>query len=103
MSAKNVQLDGQKVTVSFPQSLLQRLNECVPSYQQSRFIAAAIDKQLVVIEKRLSIEEQLRAIEEGAGAWSDEHHPEMKTGEDIDNWLNNFRYSSPITVDNGGE
>jgi len=53
---------------------------------RSRFILEAI-------EGRLAIEEQLAALDETAGAWSDENHPNMKTDEDIDRWLTNLRAS----------
>lgn len=36
-------------------------------------------------------EEQLVALEEAAGCWSDEDHPEMQTAEDIDRWLADLR------------
>lgn len=38
-------------------------------------------------ERRLALAEQLAALDETAGAWSDERHPEMLTEEDIDRWL----------------
>jgi len=96
MSTKAGQSDVQKVTVTLPQPLLQRLNEYVPLRQRSHFIVAAI-------EERLAIEEQLEAIEESAGAWLDEHHPEMKTEEDIDSWLHQLRHAWPLAVSNGHE
>jgi len=74
----------QKVTVSLPKSLLERLRERVPGRQRSSFIAAAL-------EERLALEDQLEAIEESAGSWSGEDYPELVSDEDIDRWLAELR------------
>ena len=76
----------QKVTVSLPRSLLERLKERVPPGQRSSFMAEAV-------EERLALEEQLDAIEESAGCWKDEDHPELMTDEEIDAWLAELRRS----------
>jgi Arc/MetJ-type ribon-helix-helix transcriptional regulator len=78
--------DIRKITVTLPAAMLARLDERVPARGRSRFIFEAI-------EDRLAIEEQLAALDETAGAWSDENHPDMKTDEDIDRWLTNLRAS----------
>ncbi len=80
------QTDPQKITVTLPQAVLARLRAHVPARQRSRFILEAI-------EERLALEEQVAALEETAGAWSDPNHPEMRTGEDIDRWLSDLRGS----------
>jgi predicted transcriptional regulator len=74
----------QKVTVTLPKKLLKRLDEIIPNRQRSRFIATAIQEQLAMLE-------QLAALEESAGAWTDENHPEMQTEADIDRWLAQLR------------
>ena len=76
----------QKITVMLPEALLSRLREHVPARQRSRFILEAI-------EERLALEEQITALAETAGAWSDQNHPEMRTDEDIDHWLDDLRQS----------
>jgi len=76
----------QKMTVTLPEPLLNRLREHVPPRQRSAFIAEAL-------EEKLALEEQLAAIEEAAGCWGDEDHPEMGTDEEIDEWLSNLRRS----------
>lgn len=81
-----LQTDLQKITVTLPQTILTRLRAHVPARQRSRFILEAI-------EERLALEEQIAALDETAGAWSEENHPEMRTEEDIDRWLNNLRRS----------
>ncbi len=80
MANLSVHGDVEKITVTLPKALLARLREHVPARQRSRFILEAV-------EERLALEEQVTALEETAGAWSDENHPEMRTDEDIDRWL----------------
>jgi hypothetical protein len=72
--------------VTLPKALLIRLREHVPARQRSRFILEAL-------EERLALEEQIVALEETAGAWSEQNHPEMRTDEDIDRWLGELRRS----------
>jgi hypothetical protein len=70
----------EKLTISLPKTLAERFKAHVPRRQRSTFIAE-------VLEERLAIEEQSQALAESAGSWSDERHPDMSTGEDIDSWL----------------
>jgi hypothetical protein len=44
-------------------------------------------------EDRLTLTEQVAVLDETAGAWTDEKHPEMRTGENIDRWLDDLRSS----------
>jgi hypothetical protein len=74
----------RKITLTLPQSLLIRLDATVPGRKRSHFTAEAI-------EERLAIAEQLAALEETAGAWSDERHPDMRSEADIDQWLTSLR------------
>ncbi|RMF33487.1 MAG: hypothetical protein D6759_06895 [Chloroflexi bacterium] len=62
--------ETQRITVTFPKPLLQRLRERVPPRQRSAFIVEAV-------EEKLALEEQIAAIEETAGCWQDEDHPEI--------------------------
>jgi len=89
MSTNSSASQAQKITVTLPRDLIERLDDRVPSRQRSRFIANAIESQL-------AIEEQMAAVEETAGAWTEEKHPELKTEEDIDAWLQNLRQSWPV-------
>lgn len=86
MANESTHLDVQKITVTLPRTLLRRLEEHVAPRRRGRFIAEAI-------EERLALEEQLAALDETAGAWSDENHPDMLTEEQIDDWLDNLRRS----------
>ena len=70
-------LEHQKVTVTLPKELLERLNEAVPGRKRSLFITVAIEEQLALIE-------QSSALEETVGAWSLENHPTMQDDAGID-------------------
>lgn len=70
----------QKITLSLPQALAERLNAQIPARQRSLFIAR-------ILEDYLAVAEQAALLDETAGCWSDEHHPELATGEEIDAWL----------------
>jgi hypothetical protein len=76
----------QKITISLPQDLLERFKARIPARQRSVFIAK-------ILEEYLALEEQMNALAETAGCWRDEHHPDMATGADIDNWLKDLRGS----------
>jgi metal-responsive CopG/Arc/MetJ family transcriptional regulator len=79
-------MDTQKITITLPKGLLLRLREHVPARQRSRFILEAL-------EERLALEEQVAALEESAGIWSEQDYPEMRTEADIDRWLSDLRRS----------
>jgi len=78
--------EQQKVTVTLPKGLLERLNETVPSRKRSLLISEAIAEQLDMIE-------QVSVLEETAGLWSSTKHPELKDDNSIDNWLKQSRQS----------
>lgn len=84
MATENSRNEAQKITVTIPVELLQRLDERIPRRQRSEFIVEAI-------EEHLALAEQITVIEEAAGAWTDEHHPDLRTEEDIDRWLVELR------------
>ncbi|CAN5766982.1 hypothetical protein BH24DEI2_BH24DEI2_00300 [soil metagenome] len=76
--------EQQKVTVTLPKLLLERLDKTVPGRKRSVFITEAIEEHLELIE-------QSAALEETAGTWSLEHHPTLQDEEGIDNWLKQVR------------
>ena len=76
----------RKVTVTLPQTLIERLDKVVPKRQRSRFITEAVQEQLAILE-------QVAALDETAGAWTDAAYPEMRTEADIDHWLAQLRGS----------
>lgn len=77
-------IEQQKVTVTLPKGLIERLNEAVPSRKRSLFITEAIEEHLDLIE-------QITALEESAGAWSLKNHPTMRDDKGIDKWLKESR------------
>ncbi|HEY66437.1 MAG TPA: hypothetical protein G4O02_17945 [Caldilineae bacterium] len=86
MDKKTSYSETQKMTVVFPKPLLQRLRERIPPRRRSAFIIEAVEEKLALLE-------QIEALEEAAGCWSDEDHPELQTDEDIDRWLAELRGS----------
>jgi hypothetical protein len=74
----------EKITISLPQSLATRFKAQVPARQRSTFIAK-------ILEEQLALKEQLEALNETAGCWSDERHQDMVADEDIDVWLTHLR------------
>jgi len=74
----------QKVTVSLSKTLLDRLDESIPTRKRSEFISEAIQEKLAMLE-------QLEALEATAGVWTDERYPEMQSEADIDRWLVELR------------
>ena len=86
MGSNPPHVDAQKITVTLPRALLNRLDEHVAPRRRGRFIAEAI-------EERLALAEQSAALAETAGAWSDENHLDMSSGQEIDEWLDNLRRS----------
>lgn len=96
MTTKTASNETQKVTITLPKWVLQQMNELIPARQRSRFIAEAL-------AERLALADQLLALEESAGAWSDEGHPEMVDDEAIDRWLAGLRVSwtAPGVPDHG--
>lgn len=86
MAIRKLQSEVQKVTITLPVAVVARLNELVPARQRSRFIAEAL-------EERLALAEQARALDETAGSWLAENHPDMADGAGIDQWLDALRQS----------
>ena len=86
MTLKTANNETRKVTITLPKLVLERMNELVPARQRSRFVSEALTE-------RLALEEQVLALEESAGAWTEEGHPEMKDGAAIDRWLTRLRQS----------
>ena len=86
MALKTSKTATQKITISLPQPLAERLKAHVPPRQRSDYIAK-------ILEEQLALEEQLTALEETSGCWSDENHPNLGSDEEIEAWLTNLRES----------
>ncbi|UCH25725.1 MAG: hypothetical protein JSV66_17640 [Trueperaceae bacterium] len=78
--------EQQKVTVTLPKALLERLDDAVPKRKRSRFITEAIREHLDLIEQKAT-------LDEAAGSWSDANHPDMQTEAAMDEWLKTLRQS----------
>ena len=96
MAIKTANAETQKVTITLPKLILQRMDELIPARQRSRFISETL-------AERLALEEQQLALEESAGAWPDERYPELHDDAAIDRWLTELRQSwvTPGAVEHG--
>ncbi len=74
------QAQSKRLNLVLPGHLAQELYALVPPGQRGRVVSEALAKEL----RRLKA---LSAIERSAGAWSDEAHPELATGKQIDRWV----------------
>jgi hypothetical protein len=68
-----------------PEDLIEEIKKAVSKREQSKFVAAALRKEL----NRLRLE---KALTTSFGAWKHENHPELKDGTDI--YVRNIRKSS---------
>jgi len=76
--------EKRRINVTFPVALLEQLDEFLPSRERNRFIVEATARELH--RERLR-----RALQESAGAWSDEDHPDLMTIEDVDRYVRRLR------------
>lgn len=60
-----------KAHLVFPEELLESIDRLVGKRKRSKFVVEAARKEL----RRVQI---LQALEEAAGAWKDEDHPELR-------------------------
>jgi len=73
-----------RTNVILPDELLKEVDRIVGPRRRSAFIAEAVRERLA----RLKF---LKALEQAAGAWSDESHPDLRTQKDIELYLNRVR------------
>ena len=79
MSAKT-----EKLSITVPKELAEKLREMVPSGKISAFVADAVDG-------KLQMEKQRIGLEVGRGAWKDEDHPDLETPEDTQRFIREIR------------
>ncbi len=65
-----------RTTVSIPQRIAAGIDRIAGQKRRNRFIVE-------VLETELQRREQLAAIEEAAGCWKDENHPELARGSEV--------------------
>jgi len=80
MSNKN------KTHLVFPTEVLQTIDQLVGKRKRSKFVVEAA-------REKIARERFLKALDEAAGAWTDENHPDLTTNEDIRRYLNRVRNS----------
>jgi hypothetical protein len=83
-SAAGYKVEKERLNLYLPKPLLDDLRAYVPARQRTQFIADALEKEI----RRARLKAALKA---SAGAWKDEDHPELATGEDIDRWIEEQR------------
>lgn len=69
-----------RINVLLPAAVARDLREFVPPRKRARFVAEAVEREL----RRLRLQ---IALEESAGAWRDEDHPDLADGPAIDRWI----------------
>jgi hypothetical protein len=84
MPESDARIATQKITVTVPVEVLAMMDKFVPARQRSSFIVEAI-------KEYLDLAEDLAVLEETAGAWKEENHPDLRTPEDIDRWVYQLR------------
>ncbi|MBM3213856.1 hypothetical protein FJZ36_02950 [Candidatus Poribacteria bacterium] len=73
-----------RTTVVLPVETLERLKRLVSPRKRSAFIADAVQERLAVLDFH-------EALDECAGAWTDENHPDLNTAEDMERYLRELR------------
>lgn len=74
----------KRINITFPVLLLEDLRRYVPRRRRNQFIVEATEEAL----KRRRL---LKALQESAGAWSDEDHPDLMTVEDVNRYVRRLR------------
>lgn len=73
-----------RINVLMPAGLAEEINESVGPRGRSNFLVEAAREKL----ERMKLAE---AMNEAAGSWSDNLHPELKTQDDINRWVRSLR------------
>ena len=78
------QVEKERLNLYLPKPLVDDLRACIPERERTQFIVDVLERELY--------QRKLRdALDKSYGAWSDEDHPELATGEDIDRWIEEGR------------
>ena len=76
----------ERMNLYITKSVMDELRRTIPVRERTKFVEEVLAREL----RRLKLRE---AIERSYGAWKDEDHPDMMTGEDIDRWIEEQRRS----------
>ena len=74
----------ERMNLYITKSVMDELRRTIPARERTKFVEEVLAREL----RRLRLRE---AIEKSYGAWKDEDHPDMMTGEDIDRWIEEQR------------
>lgn len=74
----------ERLNLYLTKPLMDDLRRTIPARERTRFVEEVLAREL----RRRKL---LKAIESSYGAWKDEDHPDMLTGEDIDRWIEEQR------------
>ncbi len=75
-----------KAHLVFPLDVLEEVDQIAGKRKRSLFIVKAT-------QEKLERERFLKTLDETKGAWTDEHHAELRTGRDVDRYLRGKRSS----------
>jgi Arc/MetJ-type ribon-helix-helix transcriptional regulator len=78
-------LPTRRTHIVIPEPIVSEIDRLVGKRGRSEFLARAAEKEL----RRL---QQIKALENAAGAWKDEDHPELKDG--ASQWVKELRRES---------
>ena len=73
-----------KAHIVLPREILEEVDQIAGKRKRSLFIAEAT-------REKLEKERFLKTLEETKGAWSNRSHPELKTGEDVEQYVKEKR------------
>jgi hypothetical protein len=74
----------ERMNLYITKSVADELRRLIPARERTQFVEEVLAREL----RRARLREVLAKT---AGAWKDEDHPDMLTGEDIDRWLEEQR------------
>ena len=74
----------ERMNLYITKAIMDDLRHAIPARERTRFVEEILARELR--RRRL-----LDVIASSYGAWKDENHPDMMTGEDIDRWIEEQR------------
>ncbi len=74
----------ERLNLYLTKPLADELRRVIPARERTRFVEEVLAREL----RRRKLKDTL---EKSYGAWKDEDHPELATGEDIDRWIEEQR------------
>ncbi len=74
----------ERINLYITKPVMDELRRLIPARERTRFVEEVLAREL----RRRKLQAALKA---SAGAWKDEDHPDLMTGEDIDRWIEEQR------------